>query len=280
MLIYSMSVSVDGFIADRAGGFGWTAPSEEQFRFHVAQIREIGGYLLGLFRSMTVVIFLGMAAFLGTLYLVALFFQCGLGLSALGSGLSTFPEALGVMAGTQLAMRIYPKLGPRRLAIGGLAGVATSISLMTLVGFSTNLWWIRAIMLLLGVAMAHVFAPSQAAAFATITSAATGRASTLFNASRQLGSAVGIATLTTVIATIGTTHQIAGHLTPQLSAYHWAFVTAAAVALLATALAFTMDDKAAAPTMRPDRPTAPRAGRSGADPHHRQMTGVTRPSAL
>ena len=32
MLIYSMSVSVDGFIADREGGFGWTVPSEEQFR--------------------------------------------------------------------------------------------------------------------------------------------------------------------------------------------------------------------------------------------------------
>jgi dihydrofolate reductase len=47
MLIYSMSVSVDGFIADRAGGFGWGAPTEEQFRFHIAQIREIGGYLLG-----------------------------------------------------------------------------------------------------------------------------------------------------------------------------------------------------------------------------------------
>jgi dihydrofolate reductase len=47
MLIYSMSVSVDGFIADREGAFGWTAPSEEQFRFHVAQTRELGGYLLG-----------------------------------------------------------------------------------------------------------------------------------------------------------------------------------------------------------------------------------------
>lgn len=32
MLIYSMSLSVDGFIADRAGGFGWSAPSEELFR--------------------------------------------------------------------------------------------------------------------------------------------------------------------------------------------------------------------------------------------------------
>jgi hypothetical protein len=29
MLIYSMSVSVDGFIADREGAFGWGAPSEE-----------------------------------------------------------------------------------------------------------------------------------------------------------------------------------------------------------------------------------------------------------
>ena len=27
MLIYSMSVSVDGFIADREGAFGWTAPN-------------------------------------------------------------------------------------------------------------------------------------------------------------------------------------------------------------------------------------------------------------
>ena len=47
MLIYSMSVSVDGFIADREGAFGWSAPSEELFRFHLVQVRELGGYLLG-----------------------------------------------------------------------------------------------------------------------------------------------------------------------------------------------------------------------------------------
>jgi len=34
MLIYSMSVSVDGFIADRERAFGWPVPSEELFRFH------------------------------------------------------------------------------------------------------------------------------------------------------------------------------------------------------------------------------------------------------
>ena len=47
MLIYSMSVSVDGFIADREGAFDWTVPSDELFRFHLAQVRELGGYLLG-----------------------------------------------------------------------------------------------------------------------------------------------------------------------------------------------------------------------------------------
>ena len=47
MLIYSMSVSVDGFIADREGAFGWTVPSDELFRFHTAHVRELGGYLLG-----------------------------------------------------------------------------------------------------------------------------------------------------------------------------------------------------------------------------------------
>src|SRR5437867_8873432 len=47
MLIYSMGVSVDGFIADRDGAFGWTVPGEEQFRFHIAQVRELGGHLCG-----------------------------------------------------------------------------------------------------------------------------------------------------------------------------------------------------------------------------------------
>jgi len=47
MLIYSMSVSVDGYIADREGAFGWSVPSDELFAFHLAQVRELGGFLLG-----------------------------------------------------------------------------------------------------------------------------------------------------------------------------------------------------------------------------------------
>jgi dihydrofolate reductase len=46
-LIYSMSVSLDGFTADRDGNFDWSVPDEELHRFHNEQVRELGGHLLG-----------------------------------------------------------------------------------------------------------------------------------------------------------------------------------------------------------------------------------------
>ena len=47
MLIFSMSVSVDGYIVDRDGSFGWAAPTEELFAFHLQEVRELGGHLCG-----------------------------------------------------------------------------------------------------------------------------------------------------------------------------------------------------------------------------------------
>jgi dihydrofolate reductase len=47
MLIYSMSVSIDGFINDRQGGFAWTGFSDELFASHTELVGALGGYLLG-----------------------------------------------------------------------------------------------------------------------------------------------------------------------------------------------------------------------------------------
>lgn len=47
MVIFSMSVSVDGFVADREGSFAWTPPSDELFDFHTARVGSLGGYLCG-----------------------------------------------------------------------------------------------------------------------------------------------------------------------------------------------------------------------------------------
>jgi dihydrofolate reductase len=47
VLIYSMGVSVDGFIADREGRFAWTVPDEEQFRVHLERVSGLVAHLCG-----------------------------------------------------------------------------------------------------------------------------------------------------------------------------------------------------------------------------------------
>jgi len=213
----------------------------------IVDLRLLGNRL---FRAGNGVMVLASVAFLGTLYAISLYYQDGRGLSALGSGLSTFPEAFGVMGGAQLASRLlYPRLGPRRHITLGLVGTSASISLLALMGPQTSLWWARLLMFTLGLSMAQVFVPVQAAAFATITPAATGRASTMFNAIRQLGGAVGVAVLTTVIVLVGPVHLVNGHEVANLTAYRVAFLTAAAICLAGVACSLSIRDADAAGTI-------------------------------
>jgi dihydrofolate reductase len=46
-VIYSMGVSLDGFIAGPNGEIDWSAPGEELHRFHNQQTRELGLHLCG-----------------------------------------------------------------------------------------------------------------------------------------------------------------------------------------------------------------------------------------
>jgi EmrB/QacA subfamily drug resistance transporter len=214
---------------------------------------DIGLFQDRMFAVANVLVTMTMLAFFGVLYLVPLFYQDGRGLSALGSGLSTFPEAIGVLIAAQVVSRyLYPVIGPRRLMASGLVGIAVTTALMSLVGPHTSLWWMRLLMFCLGYCIPHVMMSMQAAAFATVASESTGRASTLFNAQRQLGGAVGVALLSTVVAAVGPVVVVAGHRLPHLAAYHAAFLTASGVALLASliALAWVHDVDAASTMVR------------------------------
>jgi dihydrofolate reductase len=46
-LIYSMGVSLDGFIAGPGGEIDWSAPDEELHRFHNEQMSDVGAHLCG-----------------------------------------------------------------------------------------------------------------------------------------------------------------------------------------------------------------------------------------
>ena len=199
-------------------------------------------------------LFLSTAAFLGVLYLMPQFLQTVRGFDPLESGLTTFPEAVGVVICLQVIARVYPRIGPRRLQVVGLVGLAAVIGWMALVDLDTPRWQIVALMFLAGVSMGFVFMPTQTAAFATMPTDQLGQSSALYNVGRQLGSATGVAGLSTVVAALGADGDDPGPI-----AYHAGFLTAATFALLAAAVALTTRDADAASTMRPAERVADRA---------------------
>ncbi|MEJ7721042.1 MAG: MFS transporter [Ilumatobacteraceae bacterium] len=151
-----------------------------------------------MFRNANIVLTFTYGSFAGVLFLVPLFLQDYGGLSALESGLATFPQALGVMVSSQVAGRLYPIVGPRRLITAGLLVVAAATLPFLWFDAGTDLWWVRTVMFARGLGMAFSFVPMQAATYANITPADTGRASAIYSTQRQVAAALGVAGLATI----------------------------------------------------------------------------------
>lgn len=200
-----------------------------------------------MFRNANIVMIMAIAGMIGVLFLLPQFLQDLRGLSALQSGLTTFPQAVGMMIAIRFVAKLYPKVGPRRMVTVGLMAVAITTCGFLFVGVDTSLWWIRGLMLLRGISMAVAFIPMQAATYANISRADTGRASALYSTQRQVGSAFGVAILATVW--IDRTKSFASGLTnpkailaARVGGYHDAFFVAALLALAAMGAAFMIRD--------------------------------------
>jgi EmrB/QacA subfamily drug resistance transporter len=208
-----------------------------------------------LFRAANTVSYVSFAGFAGALFLLPLLLQAEMGLSPLESGLTTFPQAIGVAMMAQPAGRLYPYIGPRRMIAFGLTGATLATVAFLLVDLNTSQWWIRGIMLFRGWSFAFTMIPLQVAVFATIRSEDTGRASAIFNAGQQVAASFGVAILATALsnrllhygAVLGSPATRDG----ALLAFHDAFVPAIALSALGVVVAVLLiNDKHAAPTMR------------------------------
>jgi len=158
---------------------------------------------------------------------------------------------VGVALTTQLAASIYPDVGPRRMMVGGLIFVTLIISVFAFLDLTPNLWLVRLLMFLIGSGMSFVFLCARVTTFATIPPESLGRASALNNALNQIGSALGVAVVSSMLAEIGMTQVGAdGAMITNLSAYHVAFVAAAVLALAGSLISLAMSDREAAHTMR------------------------------
>jgi EmrB/QacA subfamily drug resistance transporter len=215
-----------------------------------------------LFSAATTVQVVGFAGLMGGLFLLPLFLQAEMGLSPFQSGLTTFPQAIGIVLMVQVSSRLYTRFGPRRLMIVGLGGITLVTLAFLWVDLETSQWTIRALMFVRGCFFSFLIISLQTASFATISPAMMGRASAISSAGRQVGASFGVALLATVL-----TSRLAAHDTAlgpaadtgaALDAFHEAFIAAAVVTAVGMVAALLVSDKDAAVTMhvRETRPDA------------------------
>jgi EmrB/QacA subfamily drug resistance transporter len=201
-----------------------------------------------LFRSCCALIGCSTTAFFGSLVFTGLFLQEGLGLSALASGLTTFPEAVAIGLSSQVVARLYPRVGPRRLIIAGFLGLVVVNVAMSTAGADTSLWQVRGLMFAIGLAVSYVMLPTQAAAYARISTTDTGHATAIFTASQRSASALGVALLSVVLAA-----GSAGAIRAPVHAFHAVYLASAGAALVGALIALTIRDRDAASTMKRER---------------------------
>jgi len=169
---------------------------------HVAQpMLELRLLRNRLFRQCNLMSLFSSMGFLGLTFVMPLYLQLLRGQDALSSGLTTFPQAVGLMVSSQVAGRAYARVGPRRLMAGGLFVAGLVILSFTTLDLHTSLWEIRALMFTRGLCMGFAFVPMQAAAYATIDPKDNGRASSIFSTQRQVGVSLGVAIMASVLVT-------------------------------------------------------------------------------
>jgi EmrB/QacA subfamily drug resistance transporter len=203
-----------------------------------------------LFATTNLVMAFSMASFIGVLFVLPLYLQVLRGLDPFQSGLVTFPQAIGILISSQIAGRIYPRVGPRRLVTGGMAWAALSVGCFMTLGLDTDLWLVRALVFGRGLGMGFTFVAVQAASYARIAPSDNGRASAIFATQRQMSVSIGVALMSTVLS--GFTSLTAAPTDPQraLEGYRWTFAVATVLAVIGAIIATRIRDEDAAATMR------------------------------
>ncbi len=176
------------------------------------------------------------AGFYGLLFLAPLYFQRLHHYSALRTGFALLP-AVGVVAvGSALAGRLTARTGPRLPMVVGLVVGAAGLFGWLPAGPATPYAVLVAPMAAAGLGTALTMPASTAAVMEAAPGARSGAAAAVFNAGRQIGSALGVALFGTLVA---------GGLVPGL---HAAVVLGGTGFLLAAVLAARYIPRAGNPT--------------------------------
>ena len=150
-------------------------------------------------------------ALMGVTFFIVFYTQCVRGYSALQSGLLLLPLAVAQMFFAPRARLVVDRFGARAVCAAGLVLTAVSFLGFLLLGQDTPIWVLEVLFFLMGAAMAHVMPPATVMIMSSLPREKAGSGSAVNNTFRQVGGALGVAVLGSLLSTVYR-DGIAGHL--------------------------------------------------------------------
>ena len=142
------------------------------------------------------------AAFTSIFFTISIFWQAGLGHTALESGLVSVPFALGSIIGASQSNRLAARLGRTTLSIGtgmvAIGLIALWLVLVIVPAPDLTNWELLPPLLIAGIGSGLFIAPNAQFIVATVDRAEAGAASGVIGTVQRIGSAIGIAVIGSV----------------------------------------------------------------------------------
>jgi len=211
--IVGITLFVYGIV--RGGDIGWGTP--EVWLELFGGIALLGGFLawerrapspildLTLFRSRSfsaavAVITLVFFAFMGLVFFLSFYLQAARGFSPLQSGLLLLPLAAGQLFFSSRSANLVARFGAKRMTAGGLLLMTVAFGYYVRAGAHSPIWLLEVVLFLEGAGIANVMPPSTSAIMASVPREKAGQGSAIGNTMRQLGGALGVAVLGSILS--------------------------------------------------------------------------------
>ena len=139
-------------------------------------------------------------ALFGAEFLLPVYLQAVRGRAALDAGLILLPMAISAGVAMPIAGRLYDRMGPRILLVGGFSLLLVNTWQFSRLDGHTPIAWIAFLLVLRGTALGMTTQTTYVSAMSVVRGPALARGASLVNAMRNVVQSIGVALLATVLA--------------------------------------------------------------------------------
>jgi EmrB/QacA subfamily drug resistance transporter len=154
-------------------------------------------------------------ALFGAIFLLTQYLQSVLGFTPLKAGALLLPMSAVMMVCSPLSARVVERVGTKMVVGTGLTILAASLALQALYTTHSSAWVVVGFTMILGLGMSNVMAPATESIMGSLPRSKAGVGSAVNDTTRQVGGAVGVALLGSLLSS-----RYLGHVDSGLASAH------------------------------------------------------------